>query len=96
MLVLSLSFGGFAHAIVPHSHGDEHNHEAAIWTDLHGSFLHEAKKFVLALDTSLLLILAFVIVAVACARREMLAARASDPVSGEPLRRGLSRYRAFR
>jgi hypothetical protein len=45
LLVVVLSFGGTAHALVPHTHGDHHHRgESAVWQSLHASLRHEDKK----------------------------------------------------
>ena len=95
MLACTLLSGGLVHALVPHSHGDDHRGEAPIWIDLHGSLLHDAKKFLAIVDESLLLfVIALIVIR---ARRAPLAfATVLDPIVGEPLRRGIHAHRAFR
>ncbi len=46
ILVASLLSGSVVHALVPHEHGEDHDHhsESIVWQSLHASLRHEDKK----------------------------------------------------
>lgn len=107
ILVMALGGGGLLHAIVPHSHGDDHgsgqNHESAVWTGLHGALSHEQKKFLLAIVATIAIVTLGIILNTFSAFRVSMAylravsslARVRDPNAGELLRRGIHPYRKF-
>ena len=102
-LVAVLAFGGFAHAVIPHDHGDGHGGApTALWSDLHAVLGSAQRKMFVAAATSILLVLLFSIVRyseksfLVARRREQGLLRSLDPIYGELLRCGVMPYRAFR
>lgn len=104
LLGIALVSGGLIHAVVPHAHGDGHNHgqtkESSIWASLHNGLSHEQKNFLavaVAFIAASLGILTAVPYLLATTHAVPLAlARARDPNSGEPLRRGILPHRKFK
>lgn len=96
--------GGLLHAAIPHNDGDNHGTqpESAIWQSLHSALKHDDKKALyIALEVFELIILTTLsLLALSTrfnARWRAVLARAihHDSSRGEPLRRGIFRYRAF-
>ena len=102
-LVAVLAFGGFAHAIIPHEHGEEHGTATtSLWNDLHAMLGSAQRKMFFATVSPVLLLLLFSIVRygghmlLLSRRRERELIRLLDPIHGELLRRGVMPHRAFR
>jgi hypothetical protein len=106
VLTITICFGGFLHAAIPHNDGDNHGQSGAspVWESLHSAIKHEDKKSIAPSAEFLVLLVlvlllgqrqrAFTRVRLQMRHRHVL--RGMDPVSGLILRRGIAAYRAFR
>lgn len=94
LLACVMLFGGTAHALIPHEHGDHHGARdggSVIWQALHNSLRHEDKQALPVFN-----ILAFV-AAVIVARQLTVRREIDTHVDSlmDFLRRGIAPHRAF-